>query len=90
MSIKYTFVSTDGSKCDIVEVSGKHLTMTADGFEELFFNAARTSSTYMEAYEKVEVWHEETFGKRKYSEYNSFRNAKTQRHHKNDSRKNTF
>lgn len=81
MSIKYTFVSTDG-KSEIVEVSRdflKHVTLTAEGFEEVFFDEVRTSSTYMEAYEKVEVWHEETFGKRRYSDYNSFRNTKTQR-----------
>ena len=85
MSIKYTFVSTDGGKCDIVTVSKdvlKNATLTADGFEQVFFTQASTSSTYMEAYEKVEMWHEETFGRRKYSDYNSFRNAKTQRRKK--------
>ena len=51
-------------------------------FEQVFFSEASTSSTYMEAYERVEVWHEETFGKRKYSDYNSFRNVKTQRRKK--------
>lgn len=86
MNIKYTFVSTDGSKCEVVQVSTdllKNASLTADGFEQAFFTEARTSSTYMEAYEKVEVFHEELFGKRKYSDYNSFRNSKTQRN-KND------
>ena len=85
--MKYTFVSTDGSKCDIVTVSKdvlKNATLTAHGFEEVFFSEARTSSTYTEAYEKVEIWHEELFGKRKYSDYNSFRNTKTQRKKKNE------
>jgi hypothetical protein len=81
MSVKYTFVSTDG-KCDIVTVSRdllQNCTLTAEGFEQVFFNEARTSTTYVEAYEKVEAWHEEMFNKRKYSDYNSFRNSKTQR-----------
>lgn len=88
MEIKYTFTSTDGSKCDIVTVSKDlimNCTMTSDGFEQAFFSEARTSTTYMEAYEKVEIFHEEMFGKRKYSDYNSFRNTKTQRHLKNES-----
>lgn len=83
MSIKYTFISTDGEKCDIVTLPKdviKNATLTSEGFEEVFFSQARTSSSYMEAYEKVEAWHEDTFGRRKYSDYNSFRNAKTQRH----------
>lgn len=81
MSIKYTFVSTDG-KCDIVTLPKdllRNATLTSDGFEQVFFTEARTSSTYVEAYEKVEAWHEDVFGRRKYSDYNSFRNTKTQR-----------
>lgn len=87
MNYKYTFVSTDGSKDDIVTISRDLLsnaTMTAAGFEEVFFDETRTSATYVEAYEKVEVFHEEVFGKRKYSDYNSFRNSKSQRYKKNE------
>jgi hypothetical protein len=78
MSVKYTFVSTDG-KCDIVTVSKdllQNCTLTAEGFEQVFFTEARTSTTYIEAYEKAEAWHEETFNKRRYSDYDSFRKVR--------------
>ena len=82
MTAKYTYVSTDGTRCDIVTVSKdllKNCTMSADGFEQLFFGHTQTSSTYTEAYEKAEDEHEKLFEKRRYSDYNSFRNTKTQR-----------
>lgn len=82
MSIKYTFVSTDGGKCDIVTVSKdllKNASMSVDVFEDLFFDATKTSATYMEAYEKVEVIHEQLFEKRRYSDYDSFRKVKERR-----------
>lgn len=85
MSIKYTYVHTDGSKCDIVTISKdllKNASMSAEVFEDLFFDATRSSSTYMEAYEKVEILHEQYFEKRRYSDYDSFRKAKEHRHNK--------
>lgn len=92
MNVKYTYTSTDGSKCETITISKDFLqncTMTADGFEQLFFTEARTSSTYMEAYEKVEVIHEQMFNKRRYSDYDSFRKTK-ERRYKHDTRKDTF
>ena len=82
MSIKYTYVHTDRSKCDIITISKdllKNASMSAEVFEELFFDASRTSTTYMEAYEKVEIIHEQYFEKRRYSDYDSFRKCKTQK-----------
>jgi hypothetical protein len=88
--MKYTYVYTDGSKGEIVTISRNLLTdstMTAAGFEEVFFDETRTSITYIEAYEKAETFHEEVFGKRRYSDYDSFRKAKDQKHNKkNDTR----
>jgi len=83
--MKYTYIYTDGSKENVATISRDLLTnstMTAAGFEEVFFSEMGTSTTYMEAYEKVEIFHEQVFGKRKYSDYNSFRNVKTQRNKK--------
>lgn len=82
MKINYTFTSTDGSKCEIVTISKdvlKNCTMSAEGFEQLFFDQVRVSTTYVEAYEKAEEEHERVFEKRRYSDYNSFRNCKTQK-----------
>lgn len=82
-NMKYNYFYTDGSKCEIVTVSKdllQNCNMTAEGFEQCFFNAAKTSSTYMEAYEKVEIMHEDLFNHRRYSDYDSFRKSKAQRH----------
>ena len=54
------------SKCTKVEV------MTS-GFDERFHHYCKTSKTYFEAYEKTEIEFESSFGKRKYSNYDSFR-----------------
>ena len=43
------------------------------GFDERFHHYCRTSKTYFEAYEKTEIEFETSFGKRKYSNYDSFR-----------------
>jgi hypothetical protein len=79
--LKYTLQSTDGT-CDIVtmpKVLVKNCSMTADGFEELFFCFLKGNVTHTKAYEQAEEVHEQYFGKTRYSDYNSFRNAKDQR-----------
>tara|TARA_R110001599_G_scaffold205460_1_gene402729 strand:+ start:590 stop:790 length:201 start_codon:yes stop_codon:yes gene_type:complete len=43
------------------------------GFDERFHHYCKTSKTYFEAYEKTEIEFESSFGKRKYSNYDSFR-----------------
>lgn len=45
---------------------------TTDGFVEAFHQNLPTSKTFLEAYEVTEIAHEELFGKRKYSCYQSF------------------
>jgi len=46
---------------------------SADGFVEEFWKLAKTHTTLKSAYENLEVEHVKLFGKRKYSDYNSFR-----------------
>lgn len=83
--IEYTFISTDGSKCDIVIISKdllKNASMTSEGFDNLFFDALKTSSTHVEAYEKAEQVHYQYFEKNKYSSYESFKSIMYRNHKK--------
>jgi peptide methionine sulfoxide reductase MsrA len=83
--MKYTYVSTDGSKCDIVTVSKdllKNCTMTAQAFDEVFFDELRTSVTHMEAYEKAENFHYTYFEKRRYSSFEAFKQIQYRNHKK--------
>ena len=57
--------------------------LTPDGFDERFWDNAAQSKTYKIAYEKVEQEYESYFGKRKYSDYNSYRNCRDKRIKKN-------
>ena len=52
---------------------------TPKGFDERFWKHAKESKTYIEAYEKTEMEHEKHSGKRRYSDYNSFRNCRDRR-----------
>ena len=47
--------------------------LSADGFVREFWDKAKEHKTLKGAYEAVEKDHIELFGKRKYSDYNSFR-----------------
>lgn len=47
--------------------------LSADGFVRKFWEKTRDHKTYKSAYEELEKEHESAFGKRKYSDYNSFR-----------------
>ena len=53
--------------------------LSPNGFDERFWKYAKETKTYVEAYEKTEIEHAEHFGKRKYSDYNSFRNCRDRR-----------
>lgn len=50
-----------------------------DVFDRKFVEYASESDTYEEAYSKVEQDHRALYGRNKYSNYNSFRNAYTVR-----------
>lgn len=53
--------------------------LTPEGFDERFWDCAAQTKTYKAAYEMVEVEYEDNFSKRKYSDYNSFRNCRDKR-----------
>ena len=51
----------------------KIILLSADGFVREFWKRAKKHKTLIEAYENLESEYETTFGKRRYSDYNSFR-----------------
>jgi hypothetical protein len=80
----YTITSTDGTSCELVvmpKVMVKDCTMTAEGFDELFFSFLKGDTKHTEAYDRAEKMHEHFFGRQKYSSYESFK-ARYYRDHK--------
>jgi len=57
----------------------KGCTLSAASFDEVFMEKLRESKTHIEAYEKAEQLHESYFGKRKYSDHDSFKVSKSNR-----------
>tara|TARA_R100000750_G_scaffold48039_1_gene32874 strand:- start:196 stop:408 length:213 start_codon:yes stop_codon:yes gene_type:complete len=53
--------------------------LSPNGFDERFWKYAKETKTYMEAYEKTENEFEKHFGKRKYSDYNSYTTSRNKR-----------
>ena len=53
--------------------------LSPDGFDERFWDLASETKTYKQAYELVEQEYEGHFKKRKYSDYNSYRNCRDRR-----------
>ncbi len=51
----------------------KIILISADGFVREFWKRAKEHKTLIQAYENLEKDYKETFGKRRYSDYNSFR-----------------
>jgi hypothetical protein len=83
--MKYTYISTDGSKCDIVTVSKdllKNCTMRADVFDDLVINFSKENISLTEAYHKAEEVHEHYFGKPRYTDHGSYRASYSYRHNK--------
>lgn len=83
--LKMTLTSTDGKGCDIVvmpKVLVKECSMSANGFEELFFGFLKGNVSHTQAYDQAEEVHESYFERRRYSDYDSFRKAKSQRKNK--------
>jgi hypothetical protein len=84
--LKWT-ISDVGSSNDIVilpKQMAESCTMTYDGFSRIYYANVSGSNTNNEAYEKAEKVHIQYFGKRKYSDYDSFRNVRD-RNYKNGS-----
>jgi hypothetical protein len=75
--VLWTIESTDGnlSQGDVVTVIS-NCSMNPKGFDELFFRFVNDSKTYVDAYERAEKVHETLLGRRKYSDYDSYREAK--------------
>jgi hypothetical protein len=83
--MKYTFISTDGSKCDIVTVSKdllKNASMSADGFDDLVMTFRKENMSITDAYYKAEEVHEHYFGKPRYSDHGVYKSSYSQRHKK--------
>lgn len=53
----------------------KDSSLSADSFQELFYDCMKETKTHVEAYEKAEEIHEHYFSKRRYSSYHSFKNS---------------
>ena len=53
--------------------------LSPNGFDERFWKHCKSEKTYKAAYEKTENEFAEHYGKRKYSDYNSFRNCRDKR-----------
>ena len=53
--------------------------LSPSGFEKRFHKHCKATKTYEQAYEKTEKEYEETFGKRRYSSYDSFRVTKNRK-----------
>lgn len=79
----YSITGTDDFNPNDLVVVAKNLiekaTMTAEGFDDLFFEKLKDSRTHVEAYDKAEQKHFETFGHNKYSDFDSFRISKSKR-----------
>lgn len=79
-TLKYVIHSTDGGG-DFVTLPRKFVAgcaMKADAFDDVFFEFHLENRGDV-AYEQAEQLHERIFGCRKYSDYGSFRAAKSQR-----------
>jgi hypothetical protein len=83
--IKYTFINTDGSRCDIVTISKdllKNASMSAEGFDDLVIKFHKDNMSLTQAYYKAEDVHEHYFGKPRYSDHGSYKASYSYRHKK--------
>ena len=82
--LKWTITDV-GSPSDIVFIPknlAKSCNMSAEGFDEVFYACLSGANNNHDAYEKAEQVHVQYFDKRKYSSYQSFLSAKSQRFNK--------
>jgi hypothetical protein len=54
----------------------KLILISAEGFVKEFWKRTKTHKTLLAAYEDLEREYQQTFGKRRYSDYNSFRTCR--------------
>jgi len=53
--------------------------LNPDGFDKRFWDLAKESKTYKQAYEELEKEYMYHFKKRRYADYNSYRNCRDKR-----------
>jgi hypothetical protein len=53
--------------------------LSPEGFDKRFWEIASKEKTYIQAYEELEKEYELHFGRRRYSDYNSFRICRNKR-----------
>lgn len=79
--LEWTFETTDGAN-DIValpRVIANECSMSFTAFENIFTSYIGTSKTNLEAYHRAEEKHIEILGRKKYSDYLSFLNTRSQK-----------
>jgi hypothetical protein len=79
----YSIESTDSlSPTDIAVVSKNVLqksSISAEGFDDLFFDSLKESRSHKEAYFKAEEKHFNIFGTKRYTDFDSYRISKSNR-----------
>jgi hypothetical protein len=63
-------------KAEIISFERLRMLGSRDGFFELYFKECGKCETYRQAFERVNDEHENTFGRPRYSDYNSFRHQR--------------
>jgi hypothetical protein len=81
--LKWTIEAVGNFSPDDVMILPKSITkgasISAEGFDEIFYACMSGASSNSEAYEKAEELHVQYFEKRKYSDYNSFKSSRSNR-----------
>lgn len=83
--MKYTFISTDGSKCEMITVSKdmvRNASLSAEAFDDLVMEFRKDNVSMTEAYYKAEITHTNVFGKPRYSDHGSYKASYSYRHNK--------
>ena len=75
--LKWTIEATDGmTEKDFVSVV-RSASMSTTKFIEMYYDYFSECKDHEQAYERIERLHENLLGKRKYSDYDSFRVSKS-------------
>lgn len=85
--IKYTFISTDGSKCEMITVSKdlvRNASLSAEAFDDLVMEFRKDNVSLSQAYYKAEETHMNIFGKPRYSDHNSYKASYSIRHRRHE------
>lgn len=69
-----------GAAADIITIF-RNSTISFSAFNELYEKYLPAAGTYVAAYERVEKLHENLLGRRKYSDYETFRKLRSRNKH---------